>query len=155
MANEAPDFLCIEWEDGDFLLCGSSEDVDEDDLEAGSILSGYGVDQAPRIPNLASAILGRIEGGQGWLNMAHWHGYPHNRCGSTHCIAGWAIHLAGEAGEALELECGAKLAGALIWAASCPGEPIPSFSATTPNDVALADLRERAAKERAESEVTP
>ena len=40
------------------------------------------------------------------LDMDTWH-----TCETTHCIAGWAVHLAGEEGEALEAEHGPYLAG--------------------------------------------
>jgi uncharacterized protein YjbI with pentapeptide repeats len=43
------------------------------------------------------------------LEMESWH-----TCGTTHCIAGWAIHLAGEPGQLMELMMGADLAGLLL-----------------------------------------
>jgi len=41
------------------------------------------------------------------LNMKVWY----HTCETTHCIAGWAIHLAGEEGKALEEKHGTYLAG--------------------------------------------
>jgi hypothetical protein len=67
--------------------------------------------------------------------MGSWHG----DCGTTHCRAGWAIHLAGDAGYALEKQMGAPAAGALIYHASAGY--VPDFYAT--NDDALADMRAR------------
>ena len=43
------------------------------------------------------------------LNMSDWH-----TCGTTHCIAGWAIHLAGEPGRLMESMMGPELAGLLL-----------------------------------------
>ena len=85
--------------------------------------------------------------------MASWHGRDGNACGTTHCRAGWAIHLAGEDGYALEDAVGPSLAGALIIQASCPWiEKVPDFTAS--NDDALADIKARAAEEKAR-EVAP
>ena len=69
--------------------------------------------------------------------MSGWH-----LCGTTHCRAGWAIHLAGAAGYALEDRIGSSAAGALIYAASRPELPVPDFFAS--DEDALADLREHA-----------
>jgi hypothetical protein len=38
--------------------------------------------------------------------MGSWH-----TCETTHCIAGWAVHLAGEEGKALEVKHDTHLAG--------------------------------------------
>jgi hypothetical protein len=38
--------------------------------------------------------------------MGAWH-----TCDTTHCIAGWAVHLAGDEGKALEAKHGTHLAG--------------------------------------------
>jgi hypothetical protein len=97
--------------------------------------------RAPVIPNIDATILACVEGAQarGSLNMNEWHA-----CDTTHCRAGWAIHLAGEAGYMLEDRIGPAAAGALIYAASRPGKPIPNFYAT--NEDALDDLRACAAK---------
>lgn len=43
------------------------------------------------------------------LRMSAWH-----TCQTTHCIAGWAIHQAGELGRILESLHGADLAGRLL-----------------------------------------
>jgi hypothetical protein len=43
------------------------------------------------------------------LEMSSWH-----TCGTTHCIAGWAIHLAGEPGRVMESFMGAEVAGLLL-----------------------------------------
>jgi len=43
------------------------------------------------------------------LNMRTWH-----TCETTHCIAGWATHLAGERGKKLEEKFGPAIAGAIL-----------------------------------------
>ncbi len=47
------------------------------------------------------------------LNMATWH-----TCETTHCRAGWVVHLAGEEGKALESFHNTELAARLIYKAS-------------------------------------
>ncbi|MEQ1694397.1 MAG: hypothetical protein ABL901_01020 [Hyphomicrobiaceae bacterium] len=71
------------------------------------------------------------------LEMGSWHS-----CGTTHCRAGWAVHLAGDAGYALEKFHNTELAALLIHAAS--GSPISPVRFYEANDVALADMKERA-----------
>jgi hypothetical protein len=118
-------------------------------------LGGHDLSGIPIVLDIDRAILRAVER-YGRLNMETWHGFanPNGRhvvpfCGTTHCRAGWAIHLAGEAGYALEQRSGAaEIAGALIYAASRPGVPIPNFFAS--NDEALADLRACAAASRPE-----
>lgn len=73
--------------------------------------------------------------------MDDWH-----KCGTTHCVAGWAIMLAGEQGAALERAIGPDAAGALIFAKSNPDLPVPNFYAS--NEDAMDQLRERAARVR-------
>ena len=86
----------------------------------------------PVIPDIDKAILAAIEAG-GSLVMEVWH-----RCDTAHCRAGWAVHLAGRAGYNLEKELGSGTAGALIYAASRPGMPVPDFH--TSDRLAMADL---------------
>lgn len=88
----------------------------------------------PIIPNIDRAILAAIESG-GTLKMDAWH-----TCQTTHCRAGWAITLAGDAGKVLEHFVGPNTAGALIYSASRPGKPAPDFYAS--DEDAMADLRE-------------
>ena len=92
--------------------------------------------RAPVLPHLDARILAAVEGDAalGALDMDDWH-----KCETTHCRAGWAIHLAGDAGYMLEDRIGPAAAGALIYAASRPGQPVPNFYASTED--ALDDLR--------------
>ena len=88
---------------------------------------------APIIQNIDATILEAVKREGCHLEMEHWH-----TCDTTHCRAGWAIHLAGPAGKILEEEWGSCVAGALIYNASRPGKLVPNFYATTED--ALADL---------------
>ena len=76
----------------------------------------------------------------GNLDMSSWH------CGTTHCRAGWAITLGGEAGAALEEAVGPEMAGRLIYEAST-GRPAPNFFAS--NAEAMEDIMACAARKEA------
>ena len=96
----------------------------------------------PIVEDLDGKILAAIENGGG-LEMSNWH-----TCETTHCMAGWAIHLAGDAGKALEAERGPQRAGALIYRVSTGRAP--HFFAS--NERALADLKKRVAADGPYSE---
>ena len=86
------------------------------------------------IPNIHQKIYesASIDGA---LDMGSWH-----TCQTTHCRAGWAVHLAGDAGRSLEFILGTPTAAAYIYMASDPKlEKIPDFY--TNNDAALADMK--------------
>jgi hypothetical protein len=100
-------------------------------------------EEVPIIPNIDVTILSAIENG-GTLDMGLWHG-DGGWCGTTHCRAGWAIHLAGEKGKALEDKVGSQMAAAMIYRASRPGKSAPWFFA--PTDVAMADIKKCAAEQ--------
>jgi hypothetical protein len=85
----------------------------------------------PIVRGLDAKILKLIESGDGQLNMVAWH-----TCKTTHCRAGWAVTLAGEAGRALEAKIGTAAAGALIYYRSTGR--VPDFYAS--NKDALADI---------------
>ena len=63
----------------------------------------------PTIENIHARVLEAATAKPTALNMSDWH-----TCGTTHCRAGWAVHLAGEAGYALERFHGTALAAQLI-----------------------------------------
>jgi uncharacterized protein YjbI with pentapeptide repeats len=111
----------------------------------GANLTGVKIDDdIPVVPNIDKAILAAVtEDGQS-LDMGDWH-----TCSTTHCRAGWAIHLAGDAGYALAWKVGSAVAGTLIYLASRPGKNTPDFYCT--NEEAMADLIACAA----EKEVVP
>jgi hypothetical protein len=111
------------------------------DLTGADLTGAVGV-TAPTIPNIDAAILAAIESPNCTLNMSDWH-----TCETTHCRAGWAVHLAGLPGKILEDRIGPAGAGALIYAASRPGKPIPNFY--DDNEEAMADIRRCAAESEA------
>ena len=103
--------------------------------------------EVPVVERLDSRILAAIAQPGCSLDMSDWH-----TCDTTHCRAGWAVHLAGEAGYALEKEHGPRIAGAMIYRASTGRAP--HFFA--PNDRALEDIKRcAAAEDQAEGEVAP
>ena len=63
----------------------------------------------PKIKNIHSKVY-RAAKRKGALDMGLFHG-----CETTHCRAGWVIHLAGKTGYALEKFCGPALAAILIY----------------------------------------
>jgi len=114
----------------------------------GAYLSGANLNGIPVVERLHQRMLEAIGAEAAGLDMGSWHNEASEpACSTTHCRAGWAIHLAGEAGYALEAKIGPGAAGALIHLASCPWmERVPDFSAID-NEVALADIRACAERE--------
>lgn len=86
----------------------------------------WGDVKIPMVKGIDRVILARLYSGKYELNMDHWH-----LCETTHCRAGWAIHLAGEEGYALEERYGTETAAAMIYAASRPEVAVPDFYGTT------------------------
>lgn len=101
----------------------------------GAKLGGIQTSHAvPRVAGLDEQILELVQADLRALDMGSWHS-----CSTTHCLAGWAVTLAGPAGRQLELSIGAQTAGALIYAKSTGA--IPDFYADDAD--AIADLEER------------
>jgi hypothetical protein len=98
----------------------------------------------PIVPLLDSTICRIVNSGEGKLEMGDWHS-----CETTHCRAGWAVHLAGEAGYALEAKYDSERAGGMIYRASTGRWP--DFFAG--NETALKDICAWGAKE--EESVSP
>ena len=121
-------------------------DLTRANLARANLTDARGLPSAPTVPHLHAAILDALKHG-GVLRMRDWH-----TCETTHCRAGWAITLAGEAGMRLEREIGPCAAGALISLASCPqlNGLVPDFLATDKD--ALADIRRLAELEHAAAE---
>ena len=71
------------------------------------------------------------------LHMGSWHS-----CNTTHCRAGWVVHLAGEAGYALERFHNTALAAQLIYRES--GYEISPARFYESNEVAMEDMRKLA-----------
>ena len=74
------------------------------------------------------------------LDMRNWHS-----CQTTHCRGGWVVHLAGEAGYALERFHNPPLAAQLIYEAS--GFKINPGRFYDGDDDALADMKRLAEEE--------
>jgi hypothetical protein len=72
--------------------------------------------------------------------MGSWH-----TCNTTHCRAGWVVHLAGEAGYALERFHDTALAAQLIYRES--GYEISPVQFYLTNSEALADMAKLAGVE--------
>jgi hypothetical protein len=99
--------------------------------------------EVPVVESLDARILDAISQPGAALDMSDWH-----TCETTHCRAGWAIHLAGKAGYELEAKLGdPALAGRAIYRASTGRSP--HFYATT--ERALADIRRCAEEDAAKS----
>lgn len=93
----------------------------------------------PEVPHIDATIFRAIQSGGG-LEMRDWH-----TCKTTHCRAGWAITLAGKAGALLEDSMSSYMAGRLIYEASRPDLPCPSFFGD--NEKAMEDIRACAEKD--------
>ena len=93
-------------------------------------------------------MLAAIENG-GTLDMATWH-----VCETTHCRAGWVVHLAGDVGGALEYCLSTPVAAALIELASEPelNGKVPDYYTDAPT--AFADIK-RLAAIQAQRETAP
>jgi hypothetical protein len=62
-------------------------------------------------------------------------------CNTTHCRSGWVVHLAGEAGYALERFHNTLLAAQLIYRESAPNLPVSPCRFFDSNSDALADMK--------------
>jgi len=96
--------------------------------------------EIPIVANLDSSICQIVNSGKGQLEMSTWHS-----CKTTHCRAGWAIHLAGKPGYELEEKFNAHYAGIMIYLASTGRHP--DFFAS--NEDALKDICDWGAREQA------
>ena len=77
--------------------------------------------------------------------MRDWH-----TCETTHCRAGWVVHLAGEAGKALEQHTTTEFAAMQIYHKSNPDVPVSPVRFYESNEVAMADMK-RCAEEESKS----
>ena len=102
---------------------------------SGSDLSDSDLRGVPFIENIHQAVYAAATSCDTALDMSSWH-----KCETTHCRAGWVIHLAGAAGAAMEFCLGTPAAAALIYLKSDPNlEKIPHFYAS--HEDALADMK--------------
>lgn len=93
--------------------------------------------EVPVIPRIHSTLLEAIKRTGCALDMNTWH-----TCETTHCRAGWVVHLAGEAGKKLKDKVGTPRAASMIYRKSDPGCRVPHWFATT--DRAMADIEKAA-----------
>lgn len=100
----------------------------------------------PVIPDIHQTVLKAVEA-PGALDMKTWH-----TCETTHCRAGWVVHLAGERGRALEAASNTLFAAMHIYKESSPIKVSPvRFFGT--NEGALEDMRRCAEEEKAAANV--
>ena len=93
----------------------------------------------PKVENIHQKIYAAASA-ENALDMKTWH-----ICETTHCRAGWAVHLAGEEGYALEKATSPCFAAMMIYKAS--GEPIAPTKLFLSNAESLADMKACAEKE--------
>jgi hypothetical protein len=90
--------------------------------------------EVPVIENIHQKILEAVSKPEA-LNMESWH-----TCDTTHCRAGWAVHLAGPKGYELEKKTSTLFAAMQIYKASSPIRVAPTRFFGL-NEVALADIK--------------
>ena len=109
-------------------------------------LRGARLPPSPIVEGIHKAVAEAVSAEGSVLEMDSWHGFD-GHCGTEHCRAGWATHLAGEAGKALEDTLGTSAAAALIYQSSDPSlERVPDFFAS--NEEALADINRLAGESK-------
>ena len=87
----------------------------------------------PKIENIHSKVY-TAASAENALDMGMWHA-----CETTHCRAGWVVHLAGDAGKALEARFNTELAAMLIYRES--GSPINPARFYDSGPAALEDMK--------------
>jgi len=98
------------------------------------VVSAFGVPPVPVIDDIHKKIYAAATATDESLNMSTWHS-----CETTHCRAGWVVHLAGEEGKALERFHNTELAAMLIYKAS--GYEINPAQFYLDNAGALRDMK--------------
>lgn len=100
-------------------------DMEDSDLHCAFQVKTVGLPEVPVVEDIDKKIWNRIKDFENGLYMSAWH-----TCRTTHCRGGWAIHLAGKEGYALEKRLGgidSELAARLIYEKSRPGKACPDF----------------------------
>ena len=112
---------------------------------SGADLRGADLSGAPDcliIKDIHTTIYEAVNKDENTLEMSDWH-----TCETTHCRAGWVVHLSGNAGKVLEWQLGTATAAAVIYQLSDPQlEKIPDFYCD--NETAMADIKRLAELER-------
>lgn len=110
----------------------------------GGVALPLGPPPVPVIENIHQRVYAAATVTPAALNMADWH-----TCNTTHCRGGWVVHLASEAGYALERFHNTALAAQLIYDASDPSALFNPCRFYDNGDDALADMKRLAEKEAA------
>lgn len=97
----------------------------------------------PVIENIHTAVLNAVSVGK--LDMSHWH-----TCETTHCRAGWVVHIAGEKGKELERETSTAFAASQIYKKSSEIKVSP-VSFYVGDKEAMKDIKDCAEKEALEN----
>lgn len=105
------------------------------DAEGGAGIA-LGQPPVPVIPDIHGLVYAAVSQPKA-LDMSSWH-----TCETTHCRAGWVVHLAGDEGRALERFHNTDLAARLIYRAS--GYDINPARFHDSNADALADMKKLA-----------
>jgi len=109
------------------------------DLSGADLSGAKGIDDIPLVPvpGLAAKVLAQLEAHPETWDQEVWH----SECQTSHCLAGWAVVLAGEAGTAAEKRlCTPQAAAMLLGGANHP------FKASDASEV-ISWLRARVAAE--------
>ena len=106
------------------------------DADNGAVTRDVGMPPVPRIEDIHRQVYLAVSQPNA-LEMSSWHS-----CETTHCRAGWVVHLAGEAGYALEKFHNTELAAMLIYRES--GHYINPARFYDGNEAALEDMRKLA-----------
>jgi len=95
------------------------------------------INKAPKIQNLNKSVLAAVTDNK--LEMDNWH-----TCNTTHCWAGWIVHLAGKDGYELEQKTDTAFAAMQIYRASNNGERISPVNFYLDNEAAMNKIKELA-----------
>jgi hypothetical protein len=99
------------------------------------------ISEAPIIENIHQKVLAAVSAKDAF-DMSTWH-----TCDTTHCRAGWVVHLAGEQGYLLEKHTSTEFAAMIIYKKSSPIRVSPTRFFES-NEVAMADIIRCAEEEK-------
>ena len=119
----------------DCSLCSRCSDCSGCSNKAG-ITDDFAPPTIPIIPDIHQRLYAAVTETPTSLAMDDWHS-----CNTTHCRAGHIVHMAGEAGYALERFHNTALAAMLIYDASDPTFKINPCRFYDSNDDAMADMK--------------
>jgi hypothetical protein len=97
--------------------------------------------KVPVIENIHTKVLEAVSAPKA-LNMSTWHS-----CDTTHCRAGWVVHLAGKDGYDLEAKTSTLFAAMQIYHKSNPDVPVSPVRFFENDKEAMADIKRCAEQE--------